>query len=308
MDEVVESKTDVENFNKPIPALAPREWRSEKDLQALDNLPKVNESEFSSWSSNKAFENRPSERLYREKEAGEVIKKFGDKEIKTVLLQGEGGAGKSTTILETKHILDEQNIPNIIFSPKEWNQKLEFYNMVDSQFEEMLNGLNEYSNSSNAELIVLIDSGDYMFQPLPRDKRKNYEYYKKMQDLMTTLEKPQFKVITTWHTDWDPRSTRDKILFEQWRELFPESAQFDIKDTVSPSIGVDMIIDQNKIELDKSNASEEKGMLYVIAGRLNTNQLKKLTNDQFQQIKSQLSNTKVGEWEEKIDEWVKTLK
>lgn len=305
MTTLLEEKSNIESKGSVMPALAPLSWREEKDIALLKDMPVATEREMETWSGNKIHKQRSSERYYRFNEARDAITQIGKSDKKSLLLEGEGGAGKSTTILEIHELLNTQQIPHALFSPKKWSTSQELSNYMEESLGKTLTWLKTYSEQSNAQLIVLIDSGDYMFLP-PGNGSTKQEYMTKMKELFITLHNPKFKIITTWHPDW-PLDNRDKKLFPEWQKLFPEDSRIKISNTVDPNIGVDMIIDQGKVKIDKANQQEEKAILFLIAQRLNTMQIKDLDNEKFQLIKNKIRQLPIGQWENEIDVWVKNL-
>lgn len=256
--------------------------------------------------------------LYREKDVKEILGAIDTPGRKVVLVEGVGGAGKSTTIIELAYLLEQQKRNFTIFSPKEFflhrNEPSYRYGLKAT-----ISQLEKHASTDKKEMIVLMDSGDYLFtRDVPWDKSfddlkakekevgsalresdKNLlEYYKDCERLIDVLGKPCYKVITTWHSDWSS-SNRDQTLFGKWRRLFTPGSEHVLSEKVPYDKGAAYLGDRP----DLGFGDEDRRFLEKLALVMTFAELQRLTPDDAGKLREIRNNVDEHDWLSGVARW-----
>lgn len=279
-----------------------------KDLQ----LPKADSKEVRFWSSTPPPSMRKDGVLYRESEVEQIQNLIAQPGRKAVLLEGKGGAGKSTTMVELAHVLNSKGENYALFSPKDLTPD-GFQKPPSNRVEEIANVLEEYAKKSEKPILVLMDSGDYLFCRVFANRKSLKElelaqsqgqltqveanilkHYKGFERLIDVLAGPQFKIVTTWHTDW-PSSNQEPTLFEKWRKIIPPGSEFQLSPKVPMQKGLAFL--QSRKDLQIGSYAP------VIATALEFGELKNLTQKQYDELEKLLKSNVDLNWSELINDW-----
>jgi hypothetical protein len=263
-------------------------------------LPKASKAEMSTWSTTPPPWERKSQSLYRKNDVDAILKLFTDlPPKKSVLIEGAGGAGKSTTIIELAASLDDKKVDYSLLSAKyneHINNSVENSSRAISQLATQLSS----EKGPNKDIYVLIDSGDYLFSTLldvnqsylellskqsyTEKEREALTRYRSCSQLLTILQKPNIKIVSTWHPNW-PEKNREQTLFQQWEKIFPKDTRFALSPKVSVESGIAYLSDRN----DLITSSCSRVALSIIAGVFDFHMLKELTPSQFRELGNLLS-------------------
>ena len=279
-------------------------------------LPKVSNQQAAVWTDTPPPWERRNPVLYRENDVLQILDLLKDPARKAVLLEGKGGVGKSTTVVELASALEMQGTKFGFFSPKEFTP-ISFTSHPDVRLPMTAEFLEDYAKIRQEPALVLMDSGDYLFCTA-FGVNKTYEalkaaqhtgglsgkevnvlqHYKNSDRLIDVLARPQFKVVTTWHSDWS-LDNREPTLYSKWRRAIPEGSEYKLSPHVPVEKGVAYLKERN----DLSIGSDDTVFAEAIATVLEFGELKDLKPTEYQELQRLMSRNDRNTWWSTINNW-----
>lgn len=266
-------------------------------------LPKASKREVGIWSSTPPPWERKTDILYRESDVRSILELLNNPARKSVLIEGKGGVGKSTTIIELASVLEKQGQEYALLNPKVSRIGPDSLSDANIAMERAIRQLEEFTQLKKDSAFVLIDAGDYLFAPiygtnknfidlltspketLTKEEAEILNHYRNSNRLMNVLKSPQFKTVTTWHPDW-PIENREPTLYPLWKSVFPDESKYVLSPRVPLMSGVAYLKDRSDLPI----AYDDHFFLEVLAGALQFGELKNLKPSEFLELKGKLSS------------------
>jgi len=202
------------------------------------------------WSGrDKSFSN--PEKYERPEQLLEILDRLS--KYPSVLVGGEVGTGKSTTLTALVKLLETNKLPYGTLSPKgaAVNSESDIGGSI-IYYQDMAEQLEHYDGLSSVKPIIVIDSADYIHTPayFYTDSKWKYFSYEELiardpaslslteQDVLENynsrlrflraLGNGKFHVLGTFHTDWNS-DNMEKTLYAEFKKLFPDDSVFKLK-------------------------------------------------------------------------------